>query len=139
MMAREQQSDDTPGDRSTGGVDAAALARAAAALLGGRQDGAPAGLAGLRTAFERAGLGDAFDSWVATGANTPITAADLERALGAESVGWLARSTGADPARVAAGLAAVLPELVNQLTPTGVLPAAGAGRTEPANHLLRRS
>jgi uncharacterized protein YidB (DUF937 family) len=112
-----------------GGVDAAALARSVATLLGGEPGSSLGGLGGLQAAFDRAGLGAAFQSWVGAGANQAITPAELERALGAGAVAGLARAHGVDPARVAAGLAAVLPVVVDQLTPGGVLPA---GEGDPA-------
>ena len=109
--------------RPAGAVDAAGLARTAVALLGTEPGSALAGLGGLRAAFERAGLGPAFASWVGTGPNAPISGAELERALGADAVGRLARSAGVEPARVAAALAELLPRVVDQLTPAGALPA----------------
>jgi uncharacterized protein YidB (DUF937 family) len=138
-MADEQQVGRAAGERPALGVDATGLARAAVALLGGEPGGALAGLGGLEAAFVRAGLGDAFSSWVATGPNRAITAADLERALGTEAVGRLARSMGSDPARVAAGLALVLPQVVDQLTPSGALPAGDGDPARLADRLLRRS
>jgi uncharacterized protein YidB (DUF937 family) len=119
-------------------VDAAALARAAVALLGGEPSGSLGGLAGVRAAFERAGLAAEFQSWVGTGPNRPITPAELERALGADAVGGLARSVGAEPSRVAAGLAELLPRVVDQLTPAGVLPDGAGEPAALARRLLGR-
>ena len=119
---------------AAGAVDAAGLAGAAVALLGGQPGGALGGLGALLVAFERAALGDVFRSWVATGSNQPITAAELERVLGTEVIGRLASSAGVDPWRTVAGLAELLPRVVDQLTPGGVLPAGGG---EPAG-LARR-
>jgi uncharacterized protein YidB (DUF937 family) len=119
-------------------VDAAALAGAVVALLGGEPGGSLGGLGGLEAAFGRAGLGAAFQSWVGTGPNRPIGAADLERALGAQAIGRLARSMGADPGRAAAGLAELLPRVVDQLTPAGRLPDAGGDPPALARRLLGR-
>jgi len=122
-------------DGSTpGGVDAAALAREAVALLGGGSGGSFGGLGALRQAFEDAGLGAAFASWVGTGSNLPVTAAELERALGAEAIGRIARSARAEPARVAAALAEILPRVVDLLTPAGALP----GGADQSAALARR-
>jgi uncharacterized protein YidB (DUF937 family) len=136
-MGVEQQSMDAIGGRPAG-VDAAGLARAAVALLGGEPGGSLGGLGALAAAFEAAGLGDAFRSWVGPGPNQPITAAELERALGTGAIGRLARSVGADPARVAAGLAELLPRVVDQLTPAGALPAGGGDPLALARRLLGR-
>jgi uncharacterized protein YidB (DUF937 family) len=137
-MGVEQQSMDATGSRPAGGLDAAGLARAAVTLLGGEPGGSLGGLGGLAAAFGAAGLGDAFGSWVGTGPNRPITAAELERALGAGAVERLARAAGADPARVAAGLAELLPRVVDQLTPAGVLPEGGGDPRALARRLLGR-
>jgi uncharacterized protein YidB (DUF937 family) len=123
-MERADGAGVTGGGRA-GDVDAAGLARAVATLLAGAPGAAPGGLGGLEAAFERAGLGGAFQSWVGAGANQAITPAELERALGAAAIVGLARAHGVEPARVAAGLAAVLPAVVDQLTPGGVLPDGG--------------
>jgi uncharacterized protein YidB (DUF937 family) len=126
-MGPMEQAAGAAGGRPGGGVDAAGLAHAAVGLLGVARGGALAGLRGLRAAFERAGLGAAFASWVGTGPNSPLSAAELVSALGPQAIDRLARSVGADPARVAAGLAEVLPRVVDQLTPAGALP----GGVEP--------
>jgi uncharacterized protein YidB (DUF937 family) len=121
-MGLTDQAAGRAGGRPGGSVDAAGLARAAVGLLDVARGGALAGLGALRAAFEQAGLGAAFGSWVGTGPNRPITAAELVSALGPQALDRLASSVGADPARIAAGLAEVLPRVVDQLTPAGVLP-----------------
>jgi uncharacterized protein YidB (DUF937 family) len=138
-MGLDEQANDASDPRPPGGIDAAGIARAAVALLGGEPGGALGGLGGLREAFAGAGLGAAFDSWVGPGPNQPLTAAELERALGAATIGRLARSLGADPARVAAGLAALLPRVVDQLTPAGMLPEGAGDADALARRLLGRS
>lgn len=123
-MGLMERTEGAAGSSPGSGVDAAGLARAAVGLLGAGEGRPLGGLSGLRAAFERAGLGAAFESWIGNGPNRPISASELASALGAEVVGRLARSAGADPARVAAGLAELLPRVVDQLTPAGVLPDA---------------
>ncbi len=126
------------GEGRAGGVDAAGLARSVATLLAAEPGGSLGGLGGLQAAFDRAGLGATFQSWVGVGANQAITPAELERALGAGAIAGLARAHGADPARVAAGLAAVLPGVVDRLTPGGVLPDGGGDPAALARRLLGR-
>ncbi|HUO80076.1 MAG TPA: YidB family protein [Steroidobacteraceae bacterium] len=135
-MGAEGEASDASGRRPPAGVDAAGLARTAVALLYGAPGAGLGGLGRLRRAFEDAGLGAAFASWVGPGANRPLSAAELERALGAEAIAGLARAAGASPARVAAGLAELLPRVVDELTPAGELPggeggAPAAARTGP--------
>ena len=137
-MGLEPQAMDTTGNRPPAAVDATALARAAVALLGGEPGGSLGGLGALHRAFGDAGLGAAFESWVGSGANQPVTPAELERALGSEAIARLARSAGADPARVAAGLAEILPRVVDQLTPAGALPGGAGDPSALARRLIGR-
>jgi len=81
------------------------------------------GLAQLRRSFDEAGAVDAFDSWVSVGPNRPIDAATIVRALG-PGLDAMARATGREPAVFAQALARVLPTVIDELTPEGVLPAA---------------
>jgi uncharacterized protein YidB (DUF937 family) len=101
------------GQGSTNGLLAAAVA-----LL--QQQG---GIESLVQKFQAGGLGDIVQSWVGTGANAPVTAGQLERVLGHDAVASVASQAGVSTQQAAGGLAAVLPELVNQLTPNGTVPA----------------
>ena len=80
------------------------------------------GIGGLAQLFQKQGLGDAASSWIGTGPNRSISAADLERALGRERVGALGQRAGLSQTTAASALASLLPELVNQLTPEGEVP-----------------
>jgi uncharacterized protein YidB (DUF937 family) len=57
----------------------------------------------------------------------PIGAEQLERVLGSDALGDIARQLGLSSGDAAAGLADVLPGLIDQLTPQGQLPAGGLG------------
>jgi len=46
----------------------------------------PGGLSGLVQQLQNAGLGHIVQSWVSTGPNQPITAAQLQQALGSDKV-----------------------------------------------------
>jgi uncharacterized protein YidB (DUF937 family) len=80
------------------------------------------GLAGLLERFKANGLADQVASWVGTGHNLPISAADIQRVLGSEKVAELARSAGVDPHVASQELAQILPQIVDKLTPTGEMP-----------------
>jgi uncharacterized protein YidB (DUF937 family) len=82
--------------------------------------GAAGGLGGLLSKFKSAGLGSKADSWVSTGAN-------VHQALGDETVGQLAQKSGMSKDQVKGGLASMLPNLVDQLTPGGSVPSGGLG------------
>lgn len=77
------------------------------------------GLNGLLGQLKSAGLGEHADSWVSTGANKPVTADQLSGALGAGNIASMAQKLGINPQTASAGLAALLPVIVDQLTPKG--------------------
>jgi uncharacterized protein YidB (DUF937 family) len=79
----------------------------------------PGGLAGLVQQFTSAGLGREAGSWVSTGSNLPISAEQLAQALGQENVQALGQKLGMSKESASTGLAALLPVLVDQLTPKG--------------------
>jgi uncharacterized protein YidB (DUF937 family) len=81
------------------------------------------GLPGILAKFQQAGLGQHADSWVSTGANLPISADQLKQVLGSGAIGQIAGQLGLDHAQVSGGLAQMLPQLINQLTPNGQVPA----------------
>jgi uncharacterized protein YidB (DUF937 family) len=95
-------------------------------MLAGGQGGAQ-GLGSLVDRLRQAGLGDEVDSWVGTGANKPVAPDRLENALGADTLAGLARQFGGSGGTAGAGgmagiLAALLPQLINGLTPQGRVP-----------------
>ena len=104
-----------------GGADLAGLVQ----NLAGQ--GATAGVGGLVEAFEKGGLGEVAQSWVAHGANLPISAEQIQAVLGSGAVGQFAEKLGVDPQVGAAKLAELLPGLVDRLTPDGQLPTEGLG------------
>lgn len=85
------------------------------------------GLGDLLEAFRRAGMSDRAESWVGTGPNKTISADEIERALGIDRVGEVARQAGVSPRDAASGMAVGLPELIDKLTPRGQVPQGGAG------------
>ncbi|MCE9519178.1 MAG: YidB family protein [Verrucomicrobia bacterium] len=116
--------------------------KALGGLLGGEQGGTQASLAamlpaaagliqqvggidGLVAKFNAAGLGDKISGWISTGPNPPATAEDIKAALGSH-LAEVAQATGQDAHGAANGLAALLPGLIDKLTPTGVAPKGDA-------------
>ena len=80
------------------------------------------GLAGIVKGFETGGLANLVQSWVSTGKNLPATAQQIEQGLGVEKIMALAQSVGLTPDVVKAKLAQVLPQVIDKLTPDGVIP-----------------
>lgn len=86
----------------------------------------PGGLQGLLGQFQQAGLAEHVQSWIGTGANQGITADHIQQALSGDQLQAVAQQAGVDPGQASQGLASLLPEIVNHLTPNGGMPDAGA-------------
>ena len=102
-----------------GGTGSAAVVTQVLAMLRG-QGGATNGLSGLLQAFEAGGLGHLFQSWVGTGQNLPVSPDQIQNVLGNSGLlQRIAQATGMQPGDVAQHLSAVLPQIVDHLTPNG--------------------
>ena len=99
------------------------LVEAIGGLLNNQQTG---GLQGLISAFEQNGLGHLIASWIGTGENLPITAAQLQSVLGSEQVQLIAQKLGFTQEQVSDHLAEMLPQVIDKLTPQGSVPQSGA-------------
>ncbi len=80
------------------------------------------GVQGIVAQLEQQGLGNTVRSWVGTDANQPITADEIHRALGSQTMQELAAKVGLSPQELAAKLSTVLPQAIDKLTPGGVVP-----------------
>jgi len=83
------------------------------------------GLGGLVQSFRDKGLGDIISSWVGTGANAPISAEQIQQALGSDVVQNLAAKVGIPPEELSGKLAELLPGVIDKLTPDGTIPEGG--------------
>jgi len=77
------------------------------------------GLQGVLAKFQQAGYGAQADSWVSTGQNQPINADVLSQVLGHGQLGQLAQQLGMSHGDAAGGLASLLPQLIDKMTPQG--------------------
>jgi uncharacterized protein YidB (DUF937 family) len=84
------------------------------------------GLGGLVETFKSKGLNDIMSSWVSTGQNLPISGKQIQDVLGSDLIQQFAKKLGASNQDVSGGLANLLPDLINKLTPTGQLPEKDA-------------
>jgi uncharacterized protein YidB (DUF937 family) len=96
-----------------------------AGVLDAIQSKGPGGLESFVQDFHDKGLGGVVSSWIGTGPNQPITAAQVESVLGTDRVHTIAGKLGLPPAAVTTGLATVLPHVIDKLTPQGRVVAAG--------------
>lgn len=88
----------------------------------------PGGIEGLLGQLQQAGLGDQVASWVGNGENQPISGEHVQAALGEDQVQQLAAQTGLSQEQTSSGLAALLPQVIDKLSPNGQL-AEGGGLT----------
>lgn len=100
-----------------GGAQQSPLVGVALSLM--QQQG---GLPGLLSKLQQSGLGAHADSWVGTGANTPVSGDQMQQVFGHDTLANAAAQTGMSHADVGNGLAQLLPSLVNAMTPQGAVP-----------------
>ena len=81
-----------------------------------------AGLPGLLDRFRSHGFDDAVRSWVSNGQNFTLTPLEVERVLGPAQIEALARDANVGTREAATEVAALLPQLVDKLTPQGHVP-----------------
>ncbi len=103
------------------------LLQAVVGMLG--NDGAHGGLGGLVQKFQQAGLGDVVGSWIGKGQNQPISGDQLSNVLGQDAISGLAEKLGISPDTAASQLSAILPGLIDHLTPHGQVPESGVGNS----------
>jgi uncharacterized protein YidB (DUF937 family) len=91
-------------------------------LVGMLQEPQTGGVDGLARMLEQKGLGAEAASWIGTGQNRSIDPEQLMRALGERRVESLSSSVGLGKIAGAAAIAAILPALIDKLTPDGRAP-----------------
>ncbi|MET0219873.1 MAG: YidB family protein [Bradyrhizobium sp.] len=82
------------------------------------------GLSAIVARLEQAGLGAQVKSWIGSGHNLPITAEQLQAALGSDTVKQLAARFNVPIDQLAKVLAEQLPLAVDHASPDGKLPHA---------------
>lgn len=95
-------------------------------LGGGRGGSGLGGLGDLLEQFQRAGFGEQARSWVGTGQNASLPPGALEEVFGRDGLSEIARRVGLSEADTSRGLAQLLPEMVDHVTPGGDLPDSNA-------------
>lgn len=80
------------------------------------------GFAGFAERFSSVGLGDMLNSWITSGDNTPISNEQLESGLGEDNIAAISEDAGVERALGTSALAAMLPHLIDRLTPDGEVP-----------------
>ncbi|MEO8384504.1 MAG: YidB family protein [Betaproteobacteria bacterium] len=96
------------------------------------------GLHGIVNAFQQGGLGHLADSWIGTGENLPVSADQLSSVLGSNKIGEIASQLGMSPSEAAGGLAKILPDLINHITPNGQMPGSHSVVEDALSMFLKR-
>ena len=81
------------------------------------------GLGGLLERFGQQGYSQQAASWVSTGENQPVDAQAVTDVVGSDELSRLSQQLGVPQDQVAGGMAQILPQVVNHLTPEGRVPA----------------
>ena len=102
-----------------GQLEAAVLPVVLSEVLG---SGGQGGLSAIVAKLEQAGLGEQVKSWIGNGPNLPITAEQLQKVLGNDTVRQLAAKYNIPVDQITQILAQQLPKAVDQASPDGKLP-----------------
>ncbi|MFQ6333942.1 YidB family protein [Methylophilus sp. 3sh_L] len=79
------------------------------------------GLPGILQTLKNGGLSEQVDSWVSKGANMSVTAQQIGAALGSSVLAGIATKLNMTTEELSSKIAEHLPDVVNQLTPNGVV------------------
>lgn len=83
----------------------------------------PGGLGSFLDRFRKMGLGDSVSSWLSSATPKPISGSTLETAVGHEWIDKIASKTGLTYATASSALGFLIPNVVQRLSPGGVVPA----------------
>lgn len=79
------------------------------------------GLSGILQTLKNGGLSEQVDSWVGKGANMSVNAEQIGSALGSSVLAGMAAKLNMTTDELSGKIAEYLPDVVNQLTPNGVV------------------
>ena len=80
------------------------------------------GMGSVLDRFKQQGLGRQAQSWVSTGPNDGIDEHAVQQVVGASELQQMAQRLGVPEEEVAQAFAAIMPEMVDKLTPSGQMP-----------------
>ena len=96
------------------------------------------GLQGILTKLQHAGYGQQAQSWIGTGPNLPIDPRILQQVLGQGQLGQIAQQLGITREQASDGVAQMLPQVVDQMTPAGQIPENQSDLVNEALAILQR-
>ena len=80
------------------------------------------GFPALLQQLKDSGLAEQVASWVGTSENQPVSGDQIKDALGQENIEQIAQQAGIEPEHASTGLAQLLPQIIDKLTPNGQMP-----------------
>jgi uncharacterized protein YidB (DUF937 family) len=96
------------------------------------------GLQGILAKLQQAGYGQQAQSWIGTGANLPIDPRIVQQVFGQGQLGQIAQQLGISPTQASDGVAQMLPQVVDQMTPAGQIPENHGDLVNEALAILQR-
>ena len=85
---------------------------------------------GMMASLQSKGLGRQVKSWISTGQNQQVTAADIKKAADPAMLRTMAKEQEMSPDELCDHVARALPHLIDQATPEGMVPQQGAGAAQ---------
>jgi uncharacterized protein YidB (DUF937 family) len=80
----------------------------------------------MMATLQSKGLGREVKSWVSNGQNTQVTGADIKKAADPAALRAMANEQGMSPDEMSGHIAKILPMVVDEATPDGMVPQQGA-------------
>ena len=107
----------TQGQAQDGSAPSGLSAMLLPAVLGWVQQ--QGGVGNVVSSLTNSGLGEQVQSWVSNGENQQIGSQAISQVLGSDQVTQLAAKMGVSPEQIQSGMATLLPQVINHLTPSG--------------------
>jgi uncharacterized protein YidB (DUF937 family) len=92
------------------------------AVVGDKAKGGMAGLGGLMDRLKNSEIAEHASSWISTNANRLPSAEQIQRVLGPEAIGRVAKNLGVSAQEAGGRVAHALPAVIDNISPTGKLP-----------------
>ena len=77
------------------------------------------GVSNAVSTLSASGLGEQAQSWISNGDNQQMATQQVAQLLGSDQVTQLAAKIGVSPEQIQSGVATLLPQVINHLTPNG--------------------
>jgi len=97
----------------------------------GLMTGTPGGVGGFIDKFRSAGLGSEVSSWLGRADGSALSGPAVEGVLGSTVLGGIASRMGLASGAVATAIGYLLPKLIGQITPGGVIPSGMPAALSP--------